>query len=146
MTYDEYLKSEHWNQRRQRALQLAAHQCEFIQKADLRYGTGRRCPSRYDLQVHHLNYRRLGCERDFDLKVFCRKHHAAWHIMEKKCVNCGCSVITSSHDAVKIFYDLGEDLPTVLWFLHYHVNDTCQDCHQIPFEPIDPMDLEKERV
>ncbi len=66
MRYDEYLLSAHWIKTRRRAIGLAGGRCAW-------------CPSRRRLNVHHLTYRRIGCERDDDLLVLCRCCHEKVH-------------------------------------------------------------------
>jgi 5-methylcytosine-specific restriction endonuclease McrA len=66
MTYEQYLGTRHWRQRRERSLVLADHRCE-------------RCGARSTLQVHHRTYERLGEELDEDLEVLCDRCHAAEH-------------------------------------------------------------------
>lgn len=61
-TYQDYLKTEYWQQRRKRALERAGYRCQV-------------CASTENLEVHHNCYDRLEHELDFDLFVMCRKHH-----------------------------------------------------------------------
>ena len=60
--YHEYLQSDTWKERRQAKLQQAKYKCK-------------RCGERTRLQVHHLNYKRLGNERSSDLIVLCTACH-----------------------------------------------------------------------
>lgn len=39
-----------------------------------------RCSSKEKLQVHHMNYRNLGNEKDLDLVVLCKKCHKKVHV------------------------------------------------------------------
>ena len=64
--YHEYLASERWRQRRNRALRLALYRCAT-------------CGARRGLEVHHTTYERLGDELDADLQVLCRGCHLGWH-------------------------------------------------------------------
>lgn len=64
--YKDYLQSDWWKQRRLRSLRLAGFRCQ-------------RCGSDAMLQVHHLNYKRLGRERDADLEALCRQCHERIH-------------------------------------------------------------------
>jgi hypothetical protein len=57
-----YLRSPHWRARRARAIALAAGRCE-------------RCGKPGRLEVHHLTYKRLGRERDRDLRALCHRCH-----------------------------------------------------------------------
>lgn len=68
-TYDEYMGSRAWIDRRTRALNLARWRCN-------------RCGSAKRLQVHHKTYERLGRELDADLEVVCKSCHEAHHIEE----------------------------------------------------------------
>lgn len=65
-TYQEYLKTEHWQTRRERALRFAGHRCQI-------------CNCNGRLQVHHNTYERLGRELDRDLLVVCEAHHEMIH-------------------------------------------------------------------
>ncbi len=64
--YLAYLQSPQWRAKRDRARKLAGYRCS-------------RCPSKRDLQVHHLTYERLGAEWDSDLAVLCQNCHQAEH-------------------------------------------------------------------
>lgn len=66
LTYNEYIKSDGWKIRRQRALALAENHCQV-------------CAAETRLDVHHNTYERLGHERDADLIVLCRPCHALFH-------------------------------------------------------------------
>lgn len=65
--YAEYLKSEHWQETRQRMLAFSGNRCQL-------------CSSNgQTLNVHHNNYDRLGCEWVTDLCVLCRPCHERQH-------------------------------------------------------------------
>ena len=66
LPYDEYLKTDHWQHRRLRALAKAENHCQV-------------CHAAAGLEVHHNTYQRLGHERDADLVVLCRNCHALFH-------------------------------------------------------------------
>ena len=57
-----YLRSPHWRARRARAIALAGGRCE-------------RCGKPGRLEVHHLTDKRLGRERDRDLRALCHRCH-----------------------------------------------------------------------
>ncbi|HSS10017.1 MAG TPA: HNH endonuclease signature motif containing protein [Acidimicrobiales bacterium] len=63
--YARYLRSPEWRQRR--AATLASHpRCAL-------------CPSRRNLEVHHVYYDHLGHEPDEDLVVLCARCHSRHH-------------------------------------------------------------------
>ena len=64
--YEQYLKTGHWEARREKALRLAGRRCQ-------------ECGSAERLEVHHLSYDRLFQERDGDLIVLCRRCHGKRH-------------------------------------------------------------------
>lgn len=66
MAYDDYLQTNWWRKRRKRALRRAKHRCE-------------QCGEHKRLSVHHLNYKRLGSEKQRDLMVLCNRCHDAEH-------------------------------------------------------------------
>lgn len=67
MTYDEYLASPEWQEKRQARLELDGFQCQF-------------CGSENDLCVHHVTYDRLGNEDvNFDLVTLCKDCHERLH-------------------------------------------------------------------
>ena len=74
---DPYYRSQKWNRKRDLALALAQHQCEFVHEV---YG---RCKCRTKLNVHHLTYERFKNELPSDLMVVCRHHHVWIHKQEK---------------------------------------------------------------
>ena len=60
--YRKYLKSEWWQDRRLKALEIGGNKCAI-------------CGATEHLQVHHLNYDHRWCERDEDLEVRCGDCH-----------------------------------------------------------------------
>ena len=64
--YAKYLRSKWWKARRLRAIRDAGFICA---------GCGRKVFDASKLQVHHRNYERVGCEREEDLEVMCRRCH-----------------------------------------------------------------------
>jgi 5-methylcytosine-specific restriction endonuclease McrA len=68
MTYDEYLQSPEWQERRQRKLRKAGFKCQL-------------CSGKGALDIHHNTYERLGVERETDLIVLCRECHQ-WHHLQ----------------------------------------------------------------
>jgi 5-methylcytosine-specific restriction endonuclease McrA len=71
MPYSRYLRSDHWAIVRQRALAVAEGRCFY-------------CAATDHLDVHHLTYRRRGCELDEDLIVLCRACHAIEHLTDEE--------------------------------------------------------------
>ncbi|MCR4340537.1 MAG: HNH endonuclease [Gemmatimonadaceae bacterium] len=65
LNYDEYMKSRRWFDRRD----------AFFAKYRARCG----CGSRFDLELHHKTYLRLGNERDEDLVPLCENCHKRVH-------------------------------------------------------------------
>jgi hypothetical protein len=64
--YWAYLRTDWWRERRQRALRRAKHRCELTGATD-------------HLEVHHVTYERIGCERDSDLIVIYEPVHETIH-------------------------------------------------------------------
>lgn len=71
VAYQLYLEEEHWQQVRKEALERAAYRCS---KCNLQGGI---------LDVHHLNYEHMWCERSEDVVVVCRNCHGATHEQAK---------------------------------------------------------------
>lgn len=76
LQYVNYIRSQAWQERRQRALRRAQWRCQVC---------GDAYPprvSRARLQVHHVSYKNLGDEPDEDLTVMCVYCHfwATWAI------------------------------------------------------------------
>jgi ssDNA-binding Zn-finger/Zn-ribbon topoisomerase 1 len=67
LDYRDYIKSIWWRKRRHARLQTTGGRCERCGKAVLL------------VDVHHMNYDRLGEERDTDLEVLCRDCHRIVH-------------------------------------------------------------------
>ena len=67
MPYRDYLQTDHWQAMRRRALLRAGGHCQRCYADDQR------------LDVHHLTYDRLGCEREFGLMVLCATCHEREH-------------------------------------------------------------------
>ena len=66
LPYNDYLKTEWWQQRRAKALAEGGHKCRI-------------CAATAALEVHHNTYERLGHERAADLIVLCRSCHKLFH-------------------------------------------------------------------
>lgn len=66
LTYDEYLKSDHWQHMRRIAREHYGDQCALCGKTD-------------GLDVHHRTYARRGREMLKDLTVLCRDCHRHFH-------------------------------------------------------------------
>ena len=62
--YEKHLKSAQWKNTRRVLFRLRGEKCEVCKK-----------PSP-NLEIHHLNYKRLGSELASDLKIVCKKCHA----------------------------------------------------------------------
>jgi 5-methylcytosine-specific restriction endonuclease McrA len=61
--YEKHLKSAQWRNMRRDLFRLRGEKCEVCKK-----------PSP-NLEIHHLNYKRLGSELASDLKIVCKKCH-----------------------------------------------------------------------
>jgi 5-methylcytosine-specific restriction endonuclease McrA len=57
-----YLKSFKWHKLRRKIIKSRGALCQD-------------CGSKKDLQLHHLNYERLGAERGTDLRLLCKDCH-----------------------------------------------------------------------
>lgn len=66
LSYDDYLASEAWRNRRQIMLERFSHKCQLCGGSDR-------------LQVHHRTYDRIGNERPEDLTVLCGACHTVFH-------------------------------------------------------------------
>ena len=66
LPYSEYLKTEHWRKKRQRALTEARNLCRICNKGG-------------ELHTHHRTYDNLGHENDEDLIVLCADCHSLFH-------------------------------------------------------------------
>ena len=65
MNYNRYLKTQNWKEFRERIL--------------AERGCCEECGATEDLQVHHVDYGRLGHEAPEDVTVLCRTHHNREH-------------------------------------------------------------------
>ena len=65
--YNQYMQSEAWDKKRKKRLSLDDYICQDC-----------RCKNK-PLDVHHLNYKRLGRERMEDLLSVCRSCHLRRH-------------------------------------------------------------------
>jgi hypothetical protein len=66
MPYGQYLRTAHWYEVRNAALQRAENRCTICNGTDL-------------LEVHHRDYRRRGAERPADVVVLCADCHTRHH-------------------------------------------------------------------
>jgi len=77
--YREYLKSEAWKLKSDRARAAADFRCQIT-------WNGQRCLS-YATETHHDTYRRLFYERPSDLRAVCRSCHMRLHNILQKAAN-----------------------------------------------------------
>ena len=70
MSYQEYITSQKWFNRRKGILGLDGYRCVL-------------CGRKYELQVHHLTYERLGAESPDDLATLCVRCHNDVHIAQR---------------------------------------------------------------
>jgi len=68
VNYQEYLKSEAWQDKREAMLSHWNNQCAL-------------CSSPNNLHVHHRTYKRLGHENETDLIVLCDRCHERHHVV-----------------------------------------------------------------
>lgn len=73
--YLDYLKTPHWRETRARKVKAAGYCCERCFQPGRRTRRG----TIAGLNVHHLNYDRVGNERDDDLEVLCGFCHQVEH-------------------------------------------------------------------
>lgn len=66
-TYLDYLKSKKWKSIRIKLFEMRGHRCEL-------------CGGNKVIQVHHIDYIRIGNERPFDLVVLCKDCHEKAHL------------------------------------------------------------------
>jgi len=71
MSYRDYLRTDHWQQTRSRALSRSGGYCQMCETQPLW------------LEVHHLTYVRLGCEAELDLIALCPECHKLEHRTRK---------------------------------------------------------------
>lgn len=65
-SYNEYLRSKSWYEKRNEALKLSGLKCVM-------------CGAKHPLHVHHLNYEKIGFEDQADLVVLCGDCHRKQH-------------------------------------------------------------------
>lgn len=70
MPYQEYLKTDHWQEIRKTMLKRASYKCSV-------------CGMSKPLHVHHNTYDRRGCEKTSDLVVLCHDCHEVYHEVKK---------------------------------------------------------------
>ncbi len=66
LSYDDYLRSDHWREVRRRCLWRWDYRCAV-------------CNSSQFVDVHHRTYERLGAERETDVIALCRRCHDLYH-------------------------------------------------------------------
>ncbi len=66
LRYSDYLKTEHWEEIRRKALGRANGRCQV-------------CNADGELHTHHRTYENLGSERDNDVVALCKECHALFH-------------------------------------------------------------------
>lgn len=69
--YEAYLASPEWQERRQKIFERDNHTCVF-------------CKTAKAVQVHHVEYRNLALESDFELLSVCVDCHGKFHEEEKR--------------------------------------------------------------
>lgn len=88
LPYAEYLKTEHWQSLRKKALKKASYRCQL-------------CNAKVPLDVHHRTYERLGQEYLADVIVLCRECHRKFHDKqgEKNVRETGVIYVTDRQDS-----------------------------------------------
>jgi len=66
MSYEQYLRTDHWLKVRDAAIERANHRCAL-------------CNSEVNLHAHHRTYERLGRELPGDITVLCSVCHDKFH-------------------------------------------------------------------
>lgn len=66
-SYEDYLKSNHWQRVRAEALERAEYKCQLCGARNVQFN------------VHHNSYANKGHELDSDLIVLCRRCHSNFH-------------------------------------------------------------------
>lgn len=66
LPYQEYLKTDHWQNVRRQSLIEANYKCRVCNRNDI-------------LHVHHTTYERLGCELPEDVLSLCKTCHSKFH-------------------------------------------------------------------
>ena len=74
MKYKEYLQSEHWKKVRTKKLKPVGHK---MRRCSI-------CGKRWDLQVHHLQYRNWYQVKSGDLRRLCSRCHCIAHKLMKE--------------------------------------------------------------
>lgn len=70
-SYRQYLNSEHWKNTRERLLERHGAYCDC-------------CGSTDNINVHHLTYKNIGKENDYELIVLCHRCHQIMHDQKRK--------------------------------------------------------------
>ena len=70
--YKQYMKSDNWKSKRSQRIFKDGGMCQGVR-------AGKKCLSRFKLEVHHKTYIRMGNELMDDLITLCHKCHLAIH-------------------------------------------------------------------
>jgi 5-methylcytosine-specific restriction endonuclease McrA len=95
-TYKEYIRSSVWNKKRKAYYKNNKREC-FI------------CKSTEKICLHHLNYKRLGKEKDSDLVPLCWEHHGQLHRVAGFDKDKGFSFLEQEQSAIE-FYEFCKTL------------------------------------
>lgn len=71
MNYEHYMQSDNWQAKRRLRLDADGHRCAT-------------CRRPRELEIHHLTYDRLGCERIEDLVTLCTRCHGELHYQQAR--------------------------------------------------------------
>lgn len=66
MSYEEYLRSEHWERLKHKTLKIWGNRCAL-------------CNSPDNIHVHHRTYERIGSEFVTDVIALCERCHKHYH-------------------------------------------------------------------
>jgi len=70
LPYHEYLKTDHWKKKREKALQAAKYRCSL-------------CNGDGELHCHHRTYKNIGWEQPMDVICLCKECHEVFHTHRK---------------------------------------------------------------
>jgi hypothetical protein len=127
-SYDEYIKSKHWRQKKEEYKKHFKYQCTM-------------CEEKKELHLHHITYERIGNERLDDLVYLCKTCHGKIHealkpnetlslgfLKNKRkklgrtradCRNCGHFKVSNNGDKICKFYGILN--PNEKWCERFHI-------------------------
>lgn len=144
--YMRVMASSRWADLRQQALERAGSRCEGMALVFDKHGRAipdkwggyvrQRCETRHGLQLHHLDYSRLGEEGLRDVRILCDRCHQVATVLGILCETCKDPVVGDEADAWRFVAEMASvrllavNPPKIIDLAREYLGRLCLPCSQ----------------